>query len=136
MGIDFGAARIGIAFGESDQKVASRRPFLLASGSLTKDAQAIIKIAENEKAQAIVVGIPVMEDANDGGKMQKICRMLGEKIQDLGRTVYFVDESGSTFEVESELRDMGLRASQRRKIKDSAAAQLILERFFAGNLTL
>lgn len=132
LGVDWGSARIGIAVGESEFKVATARQPLKASGKLQTDAQAIVALANKESAEAVVVGLPYEEDGT-AGKMVRLCTMLAEQITLQGCTVFTVDESGSTHAAESNLRlNEDLKASERRKQRDGEAACIILDRFFYG----
>ena len=56
LGVDWGGARIGIAVGEAQFKIASPRHPLQATGTLMKDALAIqtqVKIEEAEKLYSV-----------------------------------------------------------------------------------
>lgn len=126
LGVDFGSKRIGIAVGESEGKVASPRPAISPSGKLKSDAQTLVRLAQSEGAEAIVVGIPDYDD----DKMANICRRLASEIEALGYQVHLVDESFTSVEAESVLLEMGFKASHRRKMRDGEAACRILDRYF------
>jgi putative holliday junction resolvase len=128
LAVDFGGRRIGIAVGESDMGIVSPRPNLEASGTLKKDAEAILVLAKKEEADAVVVGIPLIE--GEETKMSRICRQLARHIEEQGMPVHQIDEAMTSVQAESHLFDGNLRASQRRKLRDGEAARLILERFF------
>lgn len=127
LGVDFGFARIGIAVAETEFGIVSARPALAASGTLKKDAKALADFAKKEQADQLVLGLP-LEDGEEG-KMARICRTLADAIRAHGVPVVFVDETLSSVQAERSLRDDGLKASQRRKLKDGEAARLILERY-------
>lgn len=128
VGVDFGGVRIGTAVGEKELKVASTRPVIKASGTLASDAAKIVELVRSEQAQAVVVGLPL--DANGETRMSGVCRKLGEHIESLGVTVFFVDESFTSAESERDMVESGLKGSERRHRSDSLAACKILERFF------
>ena len=128
LAVDFGSKRIGIAVGESNPRAISLRPILTPAGALKKDAAAIVALATKEQAEVIVVGLP----ENPGGEdqqMAKVCRMLAGHIEALGKAVALVDESLTSVGAEDHLREMGLKASERRKLRDGEAAARILERY-------
>lgn len=131
LGVDFGFKRIGVAVTDTSVGLPSARPALAAAGALKRDAEAIHALARREEAEAIVLGLPIEPDGNEG-KMARICRQLGEHLQSLGRPVYFVDERLSSVEAERSLLDVDLKASERRKRRDGEAACLILERYLDG----
>jgi putative pre-16S rRNA nuclease len=133
LGVDFGMARIGLAVGESEVKISSMRPPMQATGSLKKDAMRIFEFAKKEDCKLVVLGVPEQEEPQDGGRMQRICRMLGDQINLLGMEALLVDESLSTVQSEQDLRDQGLKASQVKKYKDGVSAQIVLERYFEGS---
>jgi len=128
--VDFGFKRIGLAVGESEFGVVTPRPTILAAGALKKDAVAIHSLAKKEEANAIVLGLPIEPDGQEG-RMARICRNLGQLLVDAGATVHFVDETLTSVEAESAMAEAGLKASDRRKLRDGEAAARILERFMA-----
>ncbi len=128
LAVDFGARRIGLAAGESQHGIASARPSLEASGTLARDAEAIARLAQEEEAEVVVVGVPL-----DGGgetKMSLVCRKLGACIEERGVSVRYIDESFTSAESEREMAEAGLKGSERRKRSDGESACRILERFF------
>ncbi len=134
LGIDFGFKRIGLAIGESEHGIVTQRPFVEASGTLARDAQRIVEMARKEGIDQIVIGIP-LEDGEEG-RMARICRTLAGHIEEGGFRVDLVDETLTSVEADGRLKesDPGMKASQRRKVRDGAAARLILERFMAESI--
>jgi putative Holliday junction resolvase len=131
LGIDFGGKRIGVAVGEKGTGVVSPRPNLAASGTLSKDAETIAKLAQAELADTVVIGLPLDEQGET--KMSRVCRRLGDQIAALGVEVNYVDEAMTSAEAERDMTEAGLKGSERRKRSDAEAACRILERFFEGN---
>jgi len=129
LGVDFGTKRIGIAVGDSELGIASARSTFPASGSLAKDADAIQKLAKQEGAEAVVVGVPLNPEGSD--RMHQVCLQLAGRIEQLGFQVFTVDERLSSFEGEENLKTVFRPSAARRHI-DAEAARLILERFFRG----
>lgn len=127
LGIDFGGRHIGVAVAETDHKIATPRKNLVASGTLAKDAQAILQIFKKEEADRLVLGLPL--DQNGETKMSKVCRLLGTQLEALGVAVSYVDESMTSQEAESLMLSAGLKGSQIRKSVDGEAACRILQRF-------
>lgn len=132
LGVDFGFARIGLAIAETEPGIVTPRPALKASGTLKTDAKAISEFAKREEAEAIVVGLPYDEEG--GGKMARICGTLGDHLELLGHVVHRVDESMTSVAADASLRGAGLKASERRKLRDGEAAALILERWMDGEI--
>jgi len=127
LGIDFGSKRIGVAVGVSEPMVTTARPPLTPTGTLAKDAAAIVALAQKEEADAVVVGIP---ENPDDPRMANVCRKLAESIRALGLNVAEVDEAMSSVEAEANLLETELTAAGRRKLRDGEAARIILERYF------
>lgn len=131
LGVDFGLARIGIAVGEMDVELASPRPALKASGNLATDASAIAKIARDEEASLIALGIPEYAGSD---RQAGICRRLGEQLEALGLQVRYVDEALTSIEADARLREHEWTAAKRKRHRDGEAACLILERLFQQDL--
>jgi len=134
LAVDFGFKRIGVAVGESELKIATPRPSLTASGALKKDAAALHHVARAEEADAVVLGLPVEEDGNEG-KMARICRMLSDHLIESGETVHLVNEVYSSLEAENSLAKAGVRVTRRKQLRDGEAACVIVQRFFDGETT-
>lgn len=128
IGVDFGFRRIGLAVADDDPFLPTPRPSLEASGTLAKDAAALASLARREGADQIVLGLPI-EESGEEGKMARIVRQLGERLEKEGIKVAFVDERYSSVRAEASMREAGLKGSERRKRKDGEAACLILESF-------
>jgi putative Holliday junction resolvase len=131
LAVDLGRARIGIAVGVSEFKVATPRTALKASGKLKTDALAIVELARREEAETVILGLPIEEDGEEGS-MARIARLLAGHIEEQGLKVELVDERFTSVEAESALRESDLKAAGRRKLRDGEAASLILERYWNG----
>jgi putative Holliday junction resolvase len=131
LGVDLGRKRIGLAVGETELAIATPRQTLAASGKLDTDADALTQYAKREEADAVVIGVPIMADAPDGGRMQRVCRELGAKLTARGLNVAYVDESLTSIEAQAALRETGLTAAQRKPRIDGESAARILERYMA-----
>lgn len=129
LAVDLGAARIGVAIGELEFKIASPKPALAASGTLQRDAEAIVQLAKTEAAHCVVVGLP-LGASGDETRMSRVCRQLGEKIEAMGWRVAYVNEAMTSVEAEQVLRESDRTAAARRKVRDGEAACRILDRFF------
>ena len=134
LAIDFGFKRIGVALGESEFDIATPRPSIAASGALKKDAAALHTLARAEEADAVVLGLPVEEDGQEG-KMARICRMLAEHLVTEGETVHLVNEVYSSLEAENALAEAKVRITRRKQLRDGEAACVIVQRFFDGQTT-
>ncbi len=128
LGVDYGFKRIGLAVTDSSIGLPATRPAATSQGSLKKDAAQIAALAKKEAADAVVLGLPV--EAEGEGRMARICRTLAGHLQDdHGVQVFLVDESLTSVAAEDLLFSTGMKASQRKKLRDGEAAAQILERY-------
>ncbi|HEY3780905.1 MAG TPA: Holliday junction resolvase RuvX [Fimbriimonadaceae bacterium] len=130
LGVDFGSKRIGIAVGEKEHGITTARNSLAASGTLAKDAQQISAVAESEKADAIVVGVPENLPGKDQ-RMAKVCSQLVDRIREEGWTVFTVNEAYTSVESVEGLSSVYKPNTVRKRV-DGEAARLILELYFNG----
>lgn len=130
LAVDFGSKRIGLAVGDSRAGVASPKPAVASKEGLKPNAEVILSEAAREGAEAIAVGVPLAEDGGET-PMSRVCRKLVGFLREGGIEVYEVDESLTSVTAENRLRGHDWTEAQRRKRRDSEAACLILERFFA-----
>lgn len=121
---DYGTKRIGVAVGQSLTGTASPLDIVRVYNN-KPDWNAIEKIIENWKPDAIVVGIPLQMN-NEQQEMTLAADKFARQLE--GRfnlPVYGIDERLSTFEAEQ-------RTNKKTSI-DDVAAQAILETWFAEN---
>ena len=122
IGIDYGAARIGVArintlvkIGEPLQPVTEK--------DQSSSIEAILNAANDQNADSIVVGLP---RGLDGQETQQTndCREFAEKLQTETKTpVYIIDEAGSSEVAKSRI------SKKKPQSIDSMAAVVIVEDF-------
>lgn len=127
LGVDLGKARIGLAAMDLEAGLPRPLPTLQAIGTLSKDATLVVAVARKEEATVIVLGLPLMD--GEETPQSKVVRRFGALLEDQGFAVRYADESLSTHEAEDHLFDSGLSAATRKKMRDSEAACVILQRF-------
>lgn len=130
LGIDFGSRSIGLAVGEKEFGIASPRPSLAASGTLKQDAEALIRFAKREEVQLLALGLPLLPTGEET-KASSIVRRLAAELERLGATVALIDEAYSTDEAHTNLIAAERSAAERKKLVDSEAACVILQRYFS-----
>jgi len=128
LGIDFGTVRLGFAC--ADQKTAIAFPITTYTRQGEKrDATYIQNLVQEERVNAIVVGLPVRGDGSKGEKANEALR-FGEWLAKItGLPVRYYDERYSTFDAENSLRFAGLSPMKRKQKRDQVAAQIILQSF-------
>jgi putative holliday junction resolvase len=129
--LDVGEARTGVARGE----VGS--PFAFGRGTIPggNDAATLAHlgaIIERERAERLLVGLPLRTDAKDSAQTERV-RKLARRLETLGIPVELVDERYTTQAAQRSLRTSGLpRGKRQQKGRiDEASAVLILEGWLA-----
>ena len=123
LGIDYGTKRIGLALGESSEKVA--RAF-----KIIHNLKELDDIIPAKNVDAFVVGWPLQPDGTEGetcAQVKLFCHRLSEKF---GRPIFYVDERLSSKKSEEYLRDtLFMRPNKRKNILDAESARVILQQF-------
>lgn len=128
LAVDLGKARIGLAVSDDAHQITTPLPPLAAQGALVPDAAQVAEAARKQEAQAVVLGLPL--ENGEATRMASVARRFAALLESHGLKVDLVDETLTTYEAESALQALGLKASQRKKARDSEAACRILERFY------
>lgn len=127
LGIDLGKVRIGVGVLDWETSISTPRSPIEAIGTLTKDAALVDAVARKEEVELIVLGLPL--ENGEEGKMANVVRRFGGILEELGWKVAYADETLSSYESDTAMLDSGMKASQRKKRLDSAAACEILDRY-------
>lgn len=126
LAIDFGERRVGIAISDPD----GRFSMPLATLYRQSDTQVIAELTEiidNELVELIVVGEPRRLDGSRGSAAHRI-GSFAEKLQrTTGLPYLLVDESLTSREAESRLREAGVDPRKQPGRVDAIAAQILLE---------
>lgn len=135
LAFDFGLKRIGLASGDTLTGTAAPRPavVVLAQGP---DWSAIERELKSLHPRLLVVGAPYNADGTPGSLTKAADRFAAELQTRFGLPVNRVDERWSSLEANEALKAQRASGERRRRIRrediDSAAAAVILERWFAG----
>lgn len=130
---DFGDARTGLAICDSAETIAS--PIGNADGKgIRGTASAVAKVAEERRAEMIVVGLPVNMDGTEGKRAEK-CRTfagaLQNEVEGKGIEVVLWDERNTTVQAYRNLLAAGVPGSKKRAIIDAEAARIILDSYMS-----
>lgn len=120
LGIDYGRSKIGIAL--SEERLAFPLVVLRVS-SLTETIKKIIKIANEENVDKIVVGI---SEQNMLREQRKFVQELGKVA---GGKVLSWDETLSTKEAQRLSRQAHLPRKKRKELEDAFAAAVMLQSY-------
>jgi len=130
LGVDYGKARIGIAYSDERQIIAS--PFCVCKqqGSLDHTLQNLKdKLACFSPFVRIVVGLPLLLNGTEG-EMAKEARLCGEKLAALFEIpCIFWDERLSSKQAERLMKEGALSRKKRAMHSDTVCATLILQNY-------
>lgn len=135
LAFDFGLKRIGIASGDSLTASAAPRPAAAMTGS-GPDWGAIEREVRMMQPHLLVVGAPYNVDGS-ASSMSEAARDFAAELERRFRLpVKRVDERYSSLQANAVLKDKRASGTRKRRVRrediDSAAAAVILERWFAG----
>jgi len=134
LAFDFGLKRIGIAGGDTLTRQATARAAATVQGG-TPDWQAIAREVRALTPAVLIVGAPYNADGSEGTLLARARRFAAELERRFALPVQLVDERFSSLEAHQALkarRASGRRGRIQRADIDSAAAAVILGRWFQG----
>ena len=124
LGVDWGEKRIGIAASDELHLTASGRSVIPAEGALDH----IAKLAADERAERVVVGMPVHDDGRPSKSAPKITAFVEALRAKLGAVpVETWDESNASWEANEILKARGKSWKESKKEIDRVAAAVMLQ---------
>ncbi len=127
IGIDLGSKRIGVSLCDSGGLVATPYETVQRTGNRTRDREALLAIAHEVGAEAIIVGLPLSLDGSIG-KAAKGALWEAEQLRAATSVpVETYDERLTTVTADRSLKAQNLGAGARRKMVDAVAAAVILQ---------
>jgi putative Holliday junction resolvase len=135
LAFDFGLRRIGIASGDSLTASAAPRPAAVVTAS-GPDWAAIEREIRGLQPHLLVVGAPYNADGTTSQMTEAAHGFAAELERRFRLPVKRVDERYSSLQANAVLKGKRASGERRRRVRrediDSAAAAVILERWFAG----
>jgi putative holliday junction resolvase len=135
LAFDFGLKRIGIAAGDSLTRSSAPRPAAI-SGVQGPDWDAIAREVRALAPARLIVGAPYNEDGTEGTMTVSARAFAAELERRFALPVHLVDERFSSLEATATLKERRASGVRKRRVRradiDSAAAAVILGRWFAG----
>jgi putative Holliday junction resolvase len=126
--VDLGDVRTGLAFSDLTGFIAGRA-ITLTAHSRAELIEKICAELKAEKAEKVVVGLPLNMDGTEGDRAQK-ARAFGELLGDAcGLPVVMWDERGTSVTANRMLSDAGKKRGKQRQKVDAVAATIILQSF-------
>ena len=129
LAFDFGTRRIGVAVGNTLLRVARPLTTIATEANAPRFA-AVAALIETWRPEVLVVGRPVHADGTPHEMTSRAERFARQLEGRFGLEVARVDERYTTEEAEAALAQAGVRAEERKAVRDQVAAQLILQAWF------
>ena len=127
VGLDLGAARVGVAVSDPSGVVATPHSVLTRTGSRAADHRAVAAVVEEYEAELLVVGLPRSLDGSLGRAATTVLAEVEELALVLPVPVETVDERLTTVSAERSLRDLQVKGKARRAVVDQVAAAILLQ---------
>jgi putative Holliday junction resolvase len=128
LGLDVGERRIGVAVGDPTGIVVTPMSAIQRS-SLEDDLRAVVRLAGDQEAGIVVVGVPISLSGRIGPQARLVQRFIRALAREAPVPVYSQDERFSTVEAERLLREGGHQPSRDKGLRDSASAAVILRAY-------
>jgi len=126
LGVDFGDTRTGIAVSDVSRFLATGIGYV-SPGGIEKTAIKVAEIAAEQKAVAIVVGLPRNMDGSEGFRAER-CREFAALLREkTGLPVAMMDERMTTMSASRYLNETNTRGAKRKGVIDTLSAQIILQ---------
>ncbi len=127
LGIDYGARRIGLSFGD-ELGVATPLPALVDADP-NKRWAGLSAVVKQRRITDVIIGHPLNMDGSPGFKAKEVDAFAGRLRAEFGLPVHLVDERLTSYEAESTIPKSKRREVRASGIIDSRAATLILQDF-------
>jgi putative holliday junction resolvase len=126
LAVDFGTRRIGLAIGNTRDRIAVRLMTLdLAQARSADLVKAVADVAQDEEVTRLIVGLPLNMDGS-AGPAARAAQGFGTKLSALtGLPVEYVDERLSSEAAQEAARNASGGKRVRKPIDDLAAAILL-----------
>jgi putative Holliday junction resolvase len=125
LAIDYGRARHGLAVSDALGLASHPLPALQRTGEAA-DLQALRAVLAEREVQRVIVGLPLNMDGSEGPMAREVRAFAAVLAEAVKLPVELEDERLTTDEAEQFLREAGLRPSERKRLRDSVAAAVIL----------
>lgn len=129
LALDVGSKRIGLAIADSVLQIPFPRG-VIERNPKKASFKYMQDLASAEGVEKLIVGVPLGEENEETDRSKDIRGYAEQLGHALNLPVIFVDEFGTTREA---LNRIPLKRDRKKKgLDDALAAQIVLERYFAG----
>jgi putative Holliday junction resolvase len=132
LGIDHGARRIGLAYGD-DIGVATPLPAILFDDP-SRQWKSLGALLRERRITEVVLGHPLNMDGSAGPKALEVEAFARRIESEFALPVHLVDERLTSYEAESTIPPAKRRALRKAGLVDSRAATIILQDYLDGRL--
>lgn len=126
LGIDLGAARIGLALADDLGLLAHPLETIVVK-EVANPLARIVEVVKREKIAAIVLGLPRNMDGTYGAAAEKTREFAAKLRARVACPVHFWDERLTSVAAQRALHETGRTVKQSRAVIDQVAAQMILQ---------
>jgi putative Holliday junction resolvase len=126
IGLDLGTKTIGVAASDPDRRLAAGVETVRRT-NFSADAARLIWLAQERKAVAVVLGLPINMNGSEGPRAQSTRAFARNLAQRCGLPIGLWDERLSTAAVERELVAADASRLKRAAVIDQHAAAYILQ---------
>jgi putative Holliday junction resolvase len=135
LGIDLGSKRIGVAVSDLSGTVASPLTVVQRSRSRRHDLDVLARIAREEEADVIVVGLPLTMSGEMGPAARAAVAEADRLATVVDVPVEMHDERLTTVTADRRMIEADMRAPARRKVVDKIAAAIMLQAWLDSRAT-
>jgi len=134
LAVDYGDRRVGLAIGFLDVKMAFPRD-TIDRNQYPDFIPQILQIAQEERAHALVVGMPVHPEGKANDKSEDVKIFVQELEAQTELPVYTQNEAWSSADAREMTSHMKTTKKKEKGRIDQMAAAVILQRFFEEQLS-
>ena len=126
LSVDFGDTRTGLAVSDISRYLASGIGYV-SPGGIVKTADKVAEVASEQKASAIIVGLPKNMDGSEGFRAERVREFADLLRERLSLPVVMFDERMTTMAASRFLNETGTKGAKRKTVVDTLSAQIILQ---------
>ena len=126
LSVDFGDTRTGLAVSDISRYLASGIGYV-SPGGIVKTADKVSEIAAEQRASAVIVGLPKNMDGSEGFRAERVREFADLLRERLEIPVVMFDERMTTMAASRFLNETGTRGAKRKTVVDTLSAQIILQ---------
>ena len=132
MGLDYGNARIGVAFSDLSGTIASA-DHIYKTQTEEKDLLYFANLIKDKSVDLVVIGLPLNADGTES-EMSMVVKEFAQKLEKFANVkIAFQDERYTSFEAEEYLKEAGIKWEKRKELLDKVSAQIILQDYLDEN---